>query len=98
MTWVDGKEQAMDGTSLAAPIWASMLTLVNEERTKQGKGSVGFVNSVLYENTQIFNDITEGNNPGCGTDGFSAAPGWDPSTGLGTPEYSKLLSVFLGLP
>ena len=83
MTWVDGKEQAMDGTSLAAPEWASMLTLVNEERTKQGKSSVGFVNSVLYENTQIFNDITDGNNPGCGTNGFSAAPGWDPATGLG---------------
>jgi tripeptidyl-peptidase-1 len=98
MTFVDGQESPMDGTSLAAPIWASMLTLINEERTKQGKGSVGFVNSVLYENTKIFHDITEGNNPGCGTDGFPAAPGWDPATGLGTPDYPALLDVFLNLP
>ena len=98
MTFVNGAESPMDGTSLSAPIWASMLTLINEERTKQGKGSVGFVNPTLYENTGIFHDITEGNNPGCGTDGFSAAPGWDPVTGLGTPDYPTMLDVFLSLP
>lgn len=98
MTWVDGEESPVDGTSLAAPIWASMLTLINQERAKQGKSSVGFVNSVLYENTNIFNDITDGNNPGCGTQGFPAAPGWDPATGLGTPDFPTMLSVFLILP
>ena len=56
------------------------------------------MHSVLYENEQIFHDITEGNNPGCGTNGFPAASGWDPSTGLGTPDYEKLLGVFLDLP
>jgi hypothetical protein len=33
----------------------------------------------------MLNDITNGTNPGCGTAGFSAARGWDPVTGLGTP-------------
>ena len=37
-----------------------------------------------------FNDITNGTNPGCGTEGFSAVPGWDPVTGVGTPLYDEL--------
>ena len=98
MTFIVGQELPMFGTSLAAPIWASMLTLINQERTKQGKGSVGFVNSVLYQNTQIFHDITSGNAPGCGTDGFYAVDGWDPVTGLGTPDFPTMLDVFLNLP
>jgi tripeptidyl-peptidase-1 len=35
----------------------------------------------------LYSDITVGSNPGCGVDGFSVAPGWDPVTGLGTPNY-----------
>jgi tripeptidyl-peptidase I len=31
-----------------------------------------------------------GSNPGCGTNGFSAKSGWDPITGLGTPNFAKL--------
>ncbi|GMF81013.1 unnamed protein product [Aspergillus oryzae] len=40
-----------------------------------GKGPVGFINPVLYKNPSVLNDITNGTNPGCGTDGFSTAPG-----------------------
>lgn len=45
-----------------------------------------------------FNDITNGTNPGCGTEGFSAVSGWDPVTGLGTPNFPKLLARWLLLP
>lgn len=45
-----------------------------------------------------FNDITSGNNPGCGTNGFSAQPGWDPVTGLGTLNFPKLLELWTALP
>jgi tripeptidyl-peptidase-1 len=38
-----------------------------------------------------------GSNPGCGTDGFYAVKGWDPVTGLGTPNYPKMLRLFMGL-
>lgn len=31
-----------------------------------------------------------GSNPGCGTNGFSATKGWDPITGLGTPDFAAL--------
>ena len=45
-----------------------------------------------------FNDITNGTNQGCGTEGFTAAPGWDPVTGLGTPNFRELVSRWLILP
>lgn len=86
------------GTSLAAPIWGSIITLINQERTAIGKGPVGFINPVLYENTWVFNDIKNGTNPGCNSTGFAAVEGWDPVTGLGTPKFPSLLSLFLGLP
>ena len=53
------------GTSMSTPIWGSLLTLVNQQRTAVGKGPVGFVNPVLYSHPEIFNDITRGSNPGC---------------------------------
>jgi tripeptidyl-peptidase-1 len=58
---------------------------------------VGFLNPVLYANPNALNDITSGNNPGCGTQGFSAVNGWDPITGLGTPNFQKLVDVYLSL-
>ena len=91
-------EHGFYGTSLAAPIWGSLITLVNEERTAASKGPVGFINPALYANTWVFNDIVNGSNPGCGGPGFSAVEGWDPVTGLGTPDYPKLLEMFLSLP
>jgi tripeptidyl-peptidase-1 len=86
------------GTSLSAPIWGSIITLINQERTQVGKGPVGFINPTLYENAWVFNDIVNGSNPGCGGPGFAAVEGWDPVTGLGTPKYPKLLELFLSLP
>ena len=72
--------------------------MVNQQRTKAGKGPVGFINPVLYAHTEIFNDITLGFAAGCLTRGYSAVPGWDPTTGLGTPNYPTLLEVFMSLP
>jgi kumamolisin len=49
---------------------------------------VGFLNPQLYPLGEApFFDITSGNN---GT--FSAAAGWDPCTGLGSPNGQVLLS------
>lgn len=92
--FIEGFGTLIYGTSLSAPIWASIITLINEERTKEGKPPVGFVNPVLYAHPEAFHDVTRGTNPGCGTQGFPASPGWDPSTGLGTPDYPKLLKIF----
>ncbi len=96
--YTNGTDYHYYGTSLSAPLWASIITLINEERTYHGKGPVGFVNPVLYENTHVFNDIVNGSNPGCGSAGFHAVEGWDPITGLGTPDFPHLKDLYLSLP
>ena len=63
------------GTSASAPVFASILTRINEERLAANKPPVGFVNPVLYDHPEVFQDITVGNNSGCGTPGFYAAEG-----------------------
>jgi tripeptidyl-peptidase-1 len=94
---VDGSWESVFGTSASSPVFGSIITLINEERYNAGKTSVGFINPTIYAHPEVFNDITQGDNPGCGTNGFSAVPGWDPVTGLGTPNYPKMLDMFLSL-
>ncbi|KAM0816600.1 putative Peptidase S53 domain-containing protein [Seiridium cardinale] len=96
--YVKGRLGTEGGTSASSPIFAAVVTRINEERLAAGKSPVGFVNPTLYENPDVLNDIVTGNNPGCGTKGFSCAKGWDPVTGLGTPNYPKMLDLFLSLP
>lgn len=35
------------GTSLSAPVWAAVITRINEERIAAGKGTLGFINPTL---------------------------------------------------
>lgn len=53
------------------------------------------IDPVLYANPWMMNDITKGSNPGCGTEGFNASKGWDPVTGLGTPNFPRMLEYFM---
>ncbi|GKZ19826.1 tripeptidyl-peptidase sed1 [Aspergillus brasiliensis] len=92
-----GEASLVGGTSAAAPAFAAMLTRINEERLAKGKSTVGFVNPVLYSHPEAFRDVTIGSNPGCGTDGFPVAGGWDPVTGLGTPRFGDLMEVFMSI-
>ncbi|KAH9169573.1 subtilisin-like protein [Lactarius sanguifluus] len=88
----------VSGTSCSAPTVAGMISLLNDYLISEGKSPLGFLNPWLYtkeEGMSGFNDIISGSNPGCGTDGFTAIAGWDPVTGLGTPDFSKLLEVLL---
>ena len=94
----NGEPVLIGGTSASAPTFAAILNRINEERIAVGKSTVGFVNPTLYANPQVLHDITVGNNSGCGTAGFFAASGWDPVTGLGTPNYAAMLDLYLGLP
>jgi len=67
------------------------VALLNDYRVASGKPPLGFLNPWLYgKGFAGLNDITQGTNPGCDTDGFSAGKGWDPVTGLGTPNFSEL--------
>ncbi|CAK5270748.1 unnamed protein product [Mycena citricolor] len=83
----------IDGTSCSSPIFASVIGLINDRLLTAGKPVLGFLNPWLYSNPQMFNDVTTGNNPGCGTDGFSAKAGWDPVTGMGTPNFPAMLKA-----
>ncbi|MCJ1227495.1 hypothetical protein MMC12_004151 [Toensbergia leucococca] len=95
---IDGTFSLVFGTSASSPVVGSIITLVNELRINLGKGPVGFLNPTLYSHPSALNDITSGGNMGCGTPGFTATTGWDPVTGLGTPNFPKLALLFLGLP
>jgi kumamolisin len=83
---VDGQDMVIGGTSAVAPLWAGLTALLNQ---KLGR-PLGFGNPGLYQlgaSSGAFVDITQGNN-----NGFNAAPGWDPCTGLGRPDGAKLLA------
>eukprot|EP00465_Bigelowiella_longifila_P009308 CAMPEP_0185258216 /NCGR_PEP_ID=MMETSP1359-20130426/7169_1 /TAXON_ID=552665 /ORGANISM="Bigelowiella longifila, Strain CCMP242" /LENGTH=399 /DNA_ID=CAMNT_0027843613 /DNA_START=60 /DNA_END=1259 /DNA_ORIENTATION=+ len=85
------------GTSCASPTASGVIALLNDVRLAQGKSSLGFLNPFIYQNADSFNDITEGRNSGCGEGGFPAAKGWDPVTGVGTPNFEKLKAAVLKL-
>ncbi|KAI0328756.1 family S53 protease [Cubamyces sp. BRFM 1775] len=79
------------GTSCSTPISASIFSLLNDQLAAQGKKPLGFLNPFLYSTgASAFTDVTSGNNPGCNTNGFPARVGWDPVTGLGTPNFAAL--------
>jgi len=88
---------AVAGTSCSSPTFGGIIGLINDARLSQGKSPVGFLNPLIYEHPEVFTDITAGNNPGCGTQGFQASKGWDPVTGYGTPNYD-MLALALSLP
>jgi subtilase family serine protease len=85
------------GTSASAPLWASIIAIGDE----MAGHPLGFINPTLYrlattsKYTQDFHDITVGNNSvadnGLNVQGYSATTGWDPITGLGSPDAEKLL-------
>lgn len=81
------------GTSCAAPTVGGILSLVNDKRLAASQPTLGFVNPLLYKNVAALNDITGGCNPGCGSKGFCAVKGWDPITGLGTPNFEALAAL-----
>lgn len=82
---VDGETTVIGGTSAVAPLWAGLIALANAANNSQA----GFVNPTLYaaEDT-AFHDITSGNNGA-----FSAGPGWDACTGLGSPIGAAVVAA-----
>jgi kumamolisin len=83
---VDGKTMVIGGTSAVAPLWAGLIALANAANGTPA----GFANPVLYQagSAKAFHDITQGNNGG-----FSAGPGWDACTGLGSPIGTAIIAA-----
>ncbi|KAH6916261.1 peptidase S8/S53 domain-containing protein [Coprinopsis sp. MPI-PUGE-AT-0042] len=92
---VGGRILSVGGTSASSPTVAGIFALLNDLRLSQNKTALGFINPLLYSTAVMkgFNDIVDGSNPGCHTDGFPAKEGWDPITGVGTPDFAKLKAL-----
>jgi kumamolisin len=81
---VDGETTTIGGTSAVAPLWAGLIALANAANGQD----IGFSNPTLYGATAAFRDVTNGNNGA-----FSAGPGWDACTGLGSPHGAAVITA-----
>jgi kumamolisin len=91
---VDNQQATIGGTSAAAPLWAALTALVNEELGSP----VGYLTPILYATTaaaQALNDVTSGDNALDGAPGYTAGPGWDACTGFGSPNGQALLQALM---
>jgi kumamolisin len=92
--FVRGKWTAAGGTSVAAPIWAGFFARLNAALVAAKKPRLGAANAALYAAgrgaSAPFTDVVRGHNGYAGVSGFPAVPGWDPVTGLGTPDVTRL--------
>jgi kumamolisin len=84
---VDGTAGVVGGTSAAAPLWAGLTALINEELGYRA----GFLNPLLYGTVvqhKALNDILSGTNGA-----YSTKQGWDACTGLGSPNGQAILDA-----
>ena len=86
------------GTSCAAPLWAGFAALANQQAVTNSHPPIGFINPALYaiaastNYANCFHDIVTGNNEWSQSPNlFSAVPGYDLCTGLGTPNGMNLI-------
>lgn len=95
--YFNGVWQPIGGTSAATPQWAAILAIGDQ----MAGHPLGFINAALYKlalssaYSRDFHDITVGNNSvdskGVSVPGYNAIQGWDPITGLGSPNAQNLL-------
>jgi subtilase family serine protease len=83
------------GTSASAPQWAGIVAIADQ----LNGGGLGLINPALYKLANgptyaaDFYDVTTGNNAAFAPTipGYNATTGWDPVTGLGTPNAANLV-------
>ncbi|MFC0545220.1 S53 family peptidase [Kutzneria chonburiensis] len=95
MVLVHGKSYPAGGTSAVAPLWSALVARLVQHLGRP----LGLLQPLLYKDskpgalTAGFRDVTAGDNQG-----YSASPGWDSCTGLGSPDGTALLTVLSGTP
>ena len=91
---VDGQATGpVGGTSAVAPLYAGLVALLNSNLS----APVGFLNTTLYSNTSVCEDIADGvSNATYGAPGYTSGPGWDGCTGLGSINGAQLLAMLKG--
>jgi tripeptidyl-peptidase-1 len=99
--------EPVGGTSVSSPTFAGLVSLLNQAALRHSGKTLGFLNPLLYHmyasDPSIFFDIVVGDNkcteqgcdPAC--QGFSATPGWDAVTGLGSLNYEKAEAFILNM-
>jgi subtilase family serine protease len=89
--YADGGTGTESGTSAAAPFWAAAMLLVRQYAARHGIHRIGYVNPILYAlarerlRSAPFHDVIRGANRF-----YPAGVGWDPATGLGSPDVFHL--------
>ncbi len=85
---VGGQEEQIGGTSVASPVLAGLIGLVNATRLADGKTTIGLLDTYIYPllGTTSLRDIKTGSNGG-----YSAKAGYDLVTGIGAPIMKTLL-------
>jgi uncharacterized repeat protein (TIGR01451 family) len=98
----DGTVYQEGGTSAAAPLWAGLTALINQQAFAAGRSNVGFLNPALYAIGQgtnyllNFHDITTGNDFNATSSPFyPATTGYDLCTGWGTPGGTNLINTLI---
>ena len=100
---IEGAIAVIGGTSAATPSWAGIVAMLNQATRADGAGAL---NPLLYtlgrqqyaqDGAAVFHDITSGNNTFDHVSGYSAGPGYDLSTGLGTPDVAVLAQALVAL-
>jgi len=99
--YIDGNWTLAGGTSAAAPLWAGVMAVANQVAGR----SLGYINPSLYkiatssQYNSAFRDVTSGDNSFSGSgvtvQGYQATPGWDPVTGLGSPNAANLIPLLI---
>jgi hypothetical protein len=93
----NGRNYNVGGTSCAAPLWAGLTALMNEQALASGRTPVGFINPAVYSIPNYsgsFHDITTGNNTSPQSPNkFFAVAGYDLCTGWGTPAGQALIDA-----
>jgi kumamolisin len=92
---VDGQTMVIGGTSAVAPLWAGLVAVANQQLGLKYGSTIGFINPAIYaaKAASAFRDITQGDNGA-----YSAGPGWDACTGLGSPVAAKLIPLLAPAP
>ncbi|MGZ3647000.1 MAG: S53 family peptidase [Ktedonobacteraceae bacterium] len=93
------------GTSAAAPMWAAMIALANQQAAKAGKNTLGFLNPALYKigsgssYGKDFHDITASgsNDEGFNGGAYPVTQNYDMATGWGTFNAASLAADLVSL-
>jgi tripeptidyl-peptidase-1 len=98
-----GSVISVGGTSASAPSFSGVMSLLNDQLLNEGKPTLGYLNPWIYQTASAtpgaFFDVTVGDNINSlccksgAESGFECATGWDPVTGVGTPNFAVLSTL-----